>query len=286
MNLKRTMTPLALVLTIAVGATPALAQSGNRDGQRRSQSRAARPNGGGDQSDSRAGRSPGDRDRGPQAGQADRRFAVPRGAPGEVDSRRSEIQRNDRGAGNRGYDGRGQDSRVYDARRNDDRRYDARRYDDRRYDARRYDDRRYDSRRYDGRVYSNRGYGSGYYGRPYAIRPGARFGLGISIFAGNPFAFHFRYGRTPAYAYRYPIRTGIAYGGMSFLVDPDDTEVIIDGVFVGIAREFGGQPVPVAVGYHRVELYAPGCEPVVFDVNVMPGQVIPYRGSLMPVSGY
>jgi len=73
---------------------------------------------------------------------------------------------------------------------------------------------------------------------------------------------------------------------MSFLVDPDDTEVIIDGVFVGIAREFGGQPVPVAVGYHRIELYAQGCEPVAFDVNVMPGQVIPYRGSLMPVSGY
>ena len=44
--------------------------------------------------------------------------------------------------------------------------------------------------------------------------------------------------------------------------------------------------MPVAVGYHRIELYAPGCEPVVFDVTVMPGQVIPYRGSLMPVSGY
>jgi hypothetical protein len=276
MNLKRTIKPLALALTIAVGATPALAQSGNRDGQRRSQSRAARPNGGGDRTQSRAAQAPENRDRGSRAGEGERRVAVPRAAPGENDWRRAEIQRNDRGAGDRGYDSRGQDSRVYDSRRDNGRRY----------DSRRYDDRRYDSRRYDGRVYSNRGYASGYYGRPYAIRPGARFGLGISIFAGNPFAFHFRYGRTPGYAYRYPIRTGIAYGGMSFLVDPDDTEVIIDGVFVGIAREFGGQPVPVAVGYHRVELYAPGCEPVVFDVTVMPGQVIPYRGSLMPASGY
>ena len=39
----------------------------------------------------------------------------------------------------------------------------------------------------------------------------------------------------------------------------------------------------VAAGYHRIELYAPGFEPVAFDINVMPGQVIPYRGSLYPV---
>jgi len=208
MNLKRTITPLALVLTMAVGATPALAQSGNRDGQRRSQARAARPNGGGDRTQSRAAQAPDNRDRGSRAGEAGGRVAVPRAAPGVDDSRRAEIQRNDRGAGNRGYDVGRQDSRVNDSRRaeiqrndrgagnrgydvgrqdsrvNDSRRgevqrngrvsgnrgYAVGRQDPRVYDSRRYDDRRYDSRRYDGRVYSNRGYGSGYYGRPYAIR--------------------------------------------------------------------------------------------------------------------
>jgi hypothetical protein len=69
---------------------------------------------------------------------------------------------------------------------------------------------------------------------------------------------------------------------MSFLIDPDEAEIYVDGVFIGRAYEFGGQPVPVGAGYHRVEIYAPGFEGVVYDVNVLPGQVIPYRGSLVP----
>jgi hypothetical protein len=37
------------------------------------------------------------------------------------------------------------------------------------------------------------------------------------------------------------------------------------------------------VGFHRIELYAQGFEPVAFDINVFPGQVILCRGSLYPV---
>jgi hypothetical protein len=48
------------------------------------------------------------------------------------------------------------------------------------------------------------------------------------------------------------MRPGLAYGGMSFLLNPDFAEVYIDGEFVGIARDVGGQPVPVAVGFHRL----------------------------------
>jgi hypothetical protein len=70
---------------------------------------------------------------------------------------------------------------------------------------------------------------------------------------------------------------------MSFLLDPDYAEVYVDGQFVGVARDFGGQPVPVPAGHHRIELYAQGFGPVAFDVEVRPGQVIPYRGSLYPV---
>jgi hypothetical protein len=79
------------------------------------------------------------------------------------------------------------------------------------------------------------------------------------------------------------MRPGLAYGGISFLLNLDYAEVYTDGEFVGIARDFGGQPMPVAVGLHRIELYARGFEPVAFDISVFPGQVIPYRGSLYPV---
>jgi hypothetical protein len=297
MNVKRIMTPVALVLALAMSGVPALAQSRERVAQRRPENRSARSNTNREPANSRGSRVSEGRSA-PQERAGAQRQAVPRAAP-RVESRREDPRRNDsRGTVSRGYEargseGRGNDSRAYDSRRYDARpydsprsqapRYDTRRYAVPRYAVPRYDARRYDNRWLDGRWYSGRAYVSGYYSRSY--RPGTivRFGLGFSIFAGSPFAFTFGYGRTPAYAYRYPIRAGFAYGGMSFLVDPDFAEVYIDGIFVGYAREFGGQPIPVAAGYHRVEIHAPDCEGVVFDVNVLPGQVIPYRGSLVPL---
>ena len=154
--------------------------------------------------------------------------------------------------------------------------------DNRAYSSGRSDNRGYSSGRYDNRSYSNRGFRSyGSYNRD-AWRGRVRFGLGLSIFSGRPFAFRFDYGWRPSFSYYYSMQPGLAYGGMSFLLDPDYAEVYIDGQFVGIARDFGGQPVPVAVGYHRIELYADGYEPSAFDIQVLPGQVIPYTGNLYP----
>jgi len=62
-------------------------------------------------------------------------------------------------------------------------------------------------------AYPNRGYGSATTPAVLRTEGGVRFGLGVSIFAGTPFGFSFVYGRAPAYAYRYPMRQGIAYGG-------------------------------------------------------------------------
>ena len=42
------------------------------------------------------------------------------------------------------------------------------------------------------------------------------------------------------------------------------------------------QPLTLAAGRHSIELQAPGYEPVAFDVDVAPGQVIPYQGALPP----
>ena len=203
-------------------------------------------------------------------------------------SRSNESRGTDRSYGGGSNDNRGSANRSYGAQRNDNRGdnrvYDSRRYDDGRASAPRYDTRRdygrYDNRgSYDRNDYGYRRYGS--FNRD-AWRGRTFLGLGVSIFAGRPFSFRFDYGWRPNFAYYYPLRSGLAYGGMSFLLDPDFAEVYIDGEFVGVARDFGGQPVPVAVGYHRIELYASGYAPVAFDITVRPGQVIPYRGSLYP----
>ncbi len=118
---------------------------------------------------------------------------------------------------------------------------------------------------------------------------GLRFNLGgvrVGIFAGRPFPYRYGYA-VPAYRYRYPIRVvpGVRYGGVSFLVAPTEAAVYVDGNYVGIARDFygGEQPLPLAPGVHRVELQAQGYAPMVFDVDVLPGQVIPYEGSLRPL---
>jgi hypothetical protein len=140
------------------------------------------------------------------------------------------------------------------------------------------------------------GYGSGYgygyrpyyYSRPYyAFRP--RFSLGFGLWIGFPIAYPFySYGyANPTYGY--PLSTlglapGAAYGGISFEVDPYDAALTVDGAYVGTVGDFGpnAQPLTLRAGTHRVEIQATGYAPIVLDVNVIPGQVIPYRGAMQP----
>jgi hypothetical protein len=162
----------------------------------------------------------------------------------------------------------------------------AARYRDDRYVARDY---RYDQRRYIAPGY---GYREAYRPRGWSGLIGS-LGLGfniggvrVGIFAGRPLPYRYAYA-VPAYRYRYPIRVvpGVRYGGVSFLISPTDASVYVDGSFVGTAREFYGNevPLPLTPGVHRIELRAPGFAPMVFDVDAMPGQVIPYQGSLRPL---
>ncbi len=293
MKLQRLTTPAVMMLALTMAAAPAFAQSGD---SRRSRDRSARTADSGNQA--RA-------DRGSRAG---RDVAVSRSDARPQSGRATTDDGRNRATENRSYGGgqtgnrsgasglpgagsyrpgndRGS-SRNDTYQRNNNRGYDNRGYDGRSYNNRGYDNRAYD-RGYNSRVYSNRGYSGRDYGRYGSYnrdmwRGRVRFGLNVSIFAGNPFRFRFDYGWRPSFSYYYTMRPGLAYGGMSFLLQPDYAEVYIDGEFVGNARDFGGQPVPVAAGYHRIELFAPGFEPTAFDINVLPGQVIPYRGSLYP----
>jgi hypothetical protein len=137
---------------------------------------------------------------------------------------------------------------------------------------------------------SRHGYGYGYrpyyYPRPYySFRP--RVSVGFGLWIGFPTAYpYYSYGYTSlAYGYpvsRFGLAAGTAYGGISFEVDPYDAAVFIDGEYAGVVGDFGpnAQPLTLRAGSYRVEIQANGYEPVMFDVNIMPGQVIPYRGSL------
>jgi PEGA domain-containing protein len=154
---------------------------------------------------------------------------------------------------------------------------------DRRSDRERYDrDRRYYS-------YSPRYAPHAYIVRPYLFRP--RVSIGFGIFAGYPVPYAWRY-TSPIYVYGYRaprapvyISPGMAlYGGIALEISPYDADVFVDGNYAGRVEDFDGtvQPLTVVAGTHRIEVQAPGYAPLVFDVVVEGGQVIPYRGDLRP----
>ena len=80
------------------------------------------------------------------------------------------------------------------------------------------------------------------------------------------------------------------YGGLSFQVTPETAQVSVDGIYVGTVGQFvpTTQPLTLPPGQHHVEIRADGgYQPMTFDVNVAPGQVIPYQGTMQsgPVQG-
>ena len=156
-----------------------------------------------------------------------------------------------------------------------------------RYD-RRDDNRRYDNRsRYSYAPRSRYGYRSYY--RPYVFRP--RFSIGFGIFSGYPVPYSYSYPYPiSVFGYRAPVAPVIVgpgsplYGGISLEFTPYDADVWVDGTWAGQVEDFDGtsQPLTLVPGTHRIELQAPGYAPLVMDVVVQPGQVIPYRGDMRP----
>lgn len=141
------------------------------------------------------------------------------------------------------------------------------------------------------------GYYSGYYAAPYySFRP--RFSIGFGIYIGYPVAFPVGFSVGVGGVYGYPaygyggsvavVPGPSQYGGVSFEIDPPNTNIIVDGTYVGDAGSFSAtaQPLTLVAGRHRIELRAPDFQPVAFDLDVLPGQVIPYQGALVPLRPY
>ena len=138
-------------------------------------------------------------------------------------------------------------------------------------------------------------YGSRYssYWSPYG------YGFGLGYFAYDPFLFGGYGSYSGAYgngAYGYDPYQGTGgggYGGSSgsgyrgvgslrLKVKPADAQVYVDGYFMGVVDSFDGsfQKLTIEEGAHKVEVRSEGYTPVQFDVMVIPGETITYKGEL------
>ena len=119
----------------------------------------------------------------------------------------------------------------------------------------------------------------------YVFRP--RFWIGYGLYIGIlvPYPVAFGY---PTYVYGYPAfppnipPAAGTYGGVSFDVTPSDASVSVDGVYIGVVADFSPthQPLTLTLGRHHIELQAPDMIPIALDVDIVGGEVVPYRGSL------
>ena len=89
------------------------------------------------------------------------------------------------------------------------------------------------------------------------------------------------YGSYGAYGGPY----GWAIGGVRLKVDQRDAEVYVDGYYAGTVNDFDGlwQQLRLDDGDYQIEVRKPGFETLVFDVRILPGRTITYRGDMVPV---
>ena len=69
-------------------------------------------------------------------------------------------------------------------------------------------------------------------------------------------------------------------GFLRLEVQPSTAQVFVDGFYSGTVDEFSRAGIALAPGPHRVEIRAPGREPLTFDVLIAPNETIIYRNDL------
>ncbi len=122
-----------------------------------------------------------------------------------------------------------------------------------------------------------------YYGYPFGY---GGFGFGIGLGYGYPYGYAY-----PSYGYGYPgyypggyvlVAPGHPYGSVRIEGAPRDAQVFADGYYVGTVDDFDGifQHLNLEAGPHRIEIRAPGAQPIAFDVNVRAGETITYRANI------
>ena len=136
-------------------------------------------------------------------------------------------------------------------------------------------------------VYNN------YYYYPRSYYPYGYGAFGLGYFYYDPYRWY-----SPSYGYRDRYYSGGFYGNvwrsgryfdtvfdigeLRLRVTPRNAQVFIDGYYAGVVDDYDGtfQSLRMESGGYRVELIAPGYEPLEFNVRIMPGEKITYRGDL------
>jgi hypothetical protein len=144
------------------------------------------------------------------------------------------------------------------------------------------------------RVYSSRGrvYNNYYYYYPRRSYPygyGAFGGLGYFYYDPYTWYSYDPYWSRPHH-YNYYSSYGrydddyYATGELRLQVYPRHAEVYVDGYFAGHVDDFDGtfQALRLEEGPYKIEIVAPGYEPLEFDVRILPGRKTTYRGELRP----
>jgi hypothetical protein len=132
------------------------------------------------------------------------------------------------------------------------------------------------------RIYNNYYYSSPRYYYPRRYYPYGYGSFGLGYFYYDPYSWYpydsYSY-RFQGYGYGYPT------GELRLQVRPRHAEVYVDGYYAGRVDDFDGfvQSLRLEEGPYTIELVAPGYEPLVFNVRVLPGRKITYRGDMRPV---
>lgn len=96
----------------------------------------------------------------------------------------------------------------------------------------------------------------------------------------DPYAYG--YGSPYGYGYRDYGPPGYYMGSLRLKVRPRYAEVYADGYYVGRVDDFDGvfQRLRLEEGPHKIEIRAPGFEPLWFEVLIVPGETITYEADL------
>jgi hypothetical protein len=107
------------------------------------------------------------------------------------------------------------------------------------------------------------------------------WGFGAPSLYGDHLGSQYGYGGYATYP-QDPIGAADPTGGLRLRVEPNDAEVYVDGSFAGIVADFNGafRHLTLMAGPHRIEIRAPGYQPIVFDVAIQPRHTTQYLGAL------
>src|SRR5437588_85964 len=92
------------------------------------------------------------------------------------------------------------------------------------------------------------------------------------------------YGSYPSYG-QTTYTSGNDEGSLRLKIRPREAEVYVDGYYVGIVDDFDGifQRLHVETGSHRIEVRAPGYEPLTFEVRITSDHTTTYQGELKKI---